>query len=159
MTNLIKSFEQYQQVYKYSVEDPEGFWTEQANNFVWRKKWDKVVNWDFNDFNVEWFSGAQLNITENALDRHLATQGDKAAIIWEPNDPNDDGVTLTYKELHAKVCQMANVLKSYGVVKGDRVCLYMPMIPELAIATLACARLGAIHSIVFGGFSDRKSVV
>jgi acetyl-CoA synthetase len=153
MTNIIKSFEQYQDTYKHSVEDPEGFWAEQAENFVWRKKWDKVVDWDFNDYKVEWFSGAQLNITENALDRHLETQGDKAAIIWEPNDPNDEGQTITYRELHTKVCQFANVLKSYGVVKGDRVCLYMPMIPELAIATLACARIGAIHSIIFGGFS------
>jgi acetyl-CoA synthetase len=153
MSNIITSFGQYEETYKHSVEDPEGFWAQQAENFVWRKKWDKVVDWDFNDYNAKWFAGGQLNITENALDRHLATQGDKPAIVWEPNDPNDPGQTLTYSELHAKVCQFANVLKKNGVLKGDRVCLYMPMVPELAIATLACARIGAIHSVVFGGFS------
>jgi acetyl-CoA synthetase len=151
--SIIKSFGQYQKTYKKSVEDPEGFWAEQAENFVWHKKWDKVVDWDFNDYYAKWFSGGQLNITENALDRHLEKNGDKPAIIWEPNDPNDPGQTLTYRQLHAKVCQFANVLKNNGVQTGDRVCLYMPMIPELAIATLACARIGAIHSVVFGGFS------
>lgn len=151
--SIIKSFGQYQKTYKRSVEDPEGFWAEQADKFVWHKKWDKVVDWDFNDYYAKWFSGGQLNITENALDRHLEKNGDKPAIIWEPNDPNDPGQTLTYRQLHAKVCQFANVLKNNGVQTGDRVCLYMPMIPELAIATLACARIGAIHSVVFGGFS------
>ncbi|MBL7818167.1 MAG: acetate--CoA ligase [Saprospiraceae bacterium] len=153
MSNIIKSFGQYKKTYKRSVDDPEGFWAEQAERFVWRKKWDKVVDWDFHDYYAKWFSGGQVNITENALDRYLEKQGDKAAIIWEPNDPNDTGQTLTYRQLHAKVCQFANVLKNNGIEKGDRVCLYMPMIPELAIATLACARIGAIHSVVFGGFS------
>ncbi len=153
MSYIIKSFAQYKKTYKRSVKDPEGFWAEHAESFTWRKKWDKVVDWDFKDYHVEWFVGGKLNITENALDRHLASQPNKAAIIWEPNDPNDAGKTLTYKELHTQVCQFANVLKNNGVQKGDRVCLYMPMVPELAIATLACARIGAIHSVVFGGFS------
>jgi acetyl-CoA synthetase len=153
MSSLIKSFDQYTQEYAHSVANPEDFWAEKASHFTWKKKWSKVLEWDFVNHDVKWFSGGQLNITENCLDRHLATQPDKPAIIWEPNDPNDEGKTLTYKELHEQVCQFANVLKSHGVVKGDRVCLYMPMVPELAIATLACARVGAIHSVVFGGFS------
>jgi acetyl-CoA synthetase len=156
MTTIIKSFSQYKKEYARSVNDPEGFWAEQANNFVWKKKWDKTLEWDFVKHDIKWFIGGKLNITENALDRHLETQPDKPAIIWEPNDPNDAGQTLTYAQLHAKVCQFANVLKNNGVVKGDRVCLYMPMVPELAIATLACARIGAIHSIVFGGFSAQS---
>jgi acetyl-CoA synthetase len=156
MGHIIKSFSQYKKIYKYSVENPEAFWAEYAEQFDWHQKWKKVVEWDFKDYNAKWFIGGQLNITENALDRYLLTQGDKAAIIWEPNDPNDPGQTITYKQLHAKVCQFANVLKNNGVKKGDRVCLYMPMIPELAIATLACARIGAIHSIVFGGFSAQS---
>lgn len=156
MSNLIKSFNQYKKEYARSVKDPEAFWAEHAEQFTWRKKWDKVLEWDFVSHDIKWFLNGKLNITENALDRHLETQGDKAAIIWEPNDPNDAGQTLTYRELHAKVCQFANVLKRNGVVKGDRVCLYMPMVPELAIATLACARIGAIHSIVFGGFSAQS---
>jgi acetyl-CoA synthetase len=156
MTTIIKSFNQYKKEYARSVKNPEAFWAEQAEQFTWRKKWDKVLEWDFVGHDVQWFINGKLNITENALDRHLATQPDKPAIIWEPNDPNDAGQTLTYRELHAKVCQFANVLKSHGVVKGDRVCLYMPMVPELAIATLACARIGAIHSIVFGGFSAQS---
>jgi acetyl-CoA synthetase len=151
--NLIKSFDQYKEQYAHSVANPEDFWAEKASQFTWKKKWDKVLEWDFVDYQTKWFLGGQLNITENCLDRHLVTQPDKPAIIWEPNDPNDAGKTLTYKELHEQVCQFANVLKSHGVVKGDRVCLYMPMVPELAIATLACARVGAIHSVVFGGFS------
>jgi acetyl-CoA synthetase len=153
MSSLIKSFDQYKQEYAHSVAHPEDFWAEKASHFTWKKKWEKVLDWDFVNHDVKWFLGGQLNITENCLDRHLATQPDKPAIIWEPNDPNDAGKTLTYKELHEQVCQFANVLKSHGVVKGDRVCLYMPMVPELAIATLACARVGAIHSVVFGGFS------
>ena len=156
MSYIIKSKAQYDKTYKRSVKDPEGFWAEHAERFTWRKKWDKVLEWDFVKHDVKWFQGGKLNITENALDRHLATQGDKKAIIYEPNDPNEVGYTLTYTELYAKVCQFANVLKSKGVMKGDRVCLYMPMIPELAIATLACARIGAIHSVVFGGFSAQS---
>ncbi len=153
MTKLIKSFEQYKKEYALSVKNPEKFWADYAKKFVWNKPWDKVLEWNFTTGITKWFLKAQCNITENALDRHVATQPDKPAIIWEPNDPNDFGKTLTYKELYTEVCKFANVLKKNGVVAGDRVCLYMPMVPELAIATLACARLGAIHSIVFGGFS------
>lgn len=153
MSYIIKTIEQYRTDYARSVKNPEDFWADHAARFTWRKKWDKVLEWDFVKHDVQWFINGKLNITENALDRHLQTQPDKAAIIWEPNDPNDEGLTLTYRELYEKVCQFANVLKAQGVVKGDRVCLYMPMIPELAIATLACARIGAIHSVVFGGFS------
>lgn len=153
MSNVIKSFSQYKKEYARSTKDPEGFWAEQAEQFIWKKKWDKVLDWDFVSHDVKWFAGGTTNITENALDRHLEKNGDKPAIVWEPNDPNDSGITLTYKQLHSKVCQFANVLKNNGVVKGDRVCIYMPMLPELAIAVLACARIGAIHSVVFGGFS------
>jgi acetyl-CoA synthetase len=156
MSYIIKSFAQYKKTYNKSVKDPEGFWAEHAERFIWRKKWGKVVDWDFNDYKAQWFVGGKLNITENALDRHAATQPNKTAIIWEPNDPNDAGLSLTYKELLDKVCQFANVLKNNGIEKGDRVCIYMPMVPELAIAVLACARLGAIHSVVFGGFSAQS---
>lgn len=152
----IKSLEEYQSVYKYSVEDPEGFWAGVAGHFNWHRKWDKVLDWNFEEPQVKWFSGAQLNITENCLDRHLAERGDQPAIIWEPNDPGEDYRILSYKELHVKVCQFANVLKNNGIKKGDRVCIYMPMVPELAIAVLACARIGAIHSVIFGGFSAQS---
>ena len=152
----IKSLEEYQSVYKQSVEDPEGFWAGVADHFTWRRKWDKVLDWNFKGPDVKWFSGAQLNITENCLDRHLAERGDQPAIIWEPNDPEEDYRVLSYKELHFKVCQFANVLKNNGIKKGDRICIYMPMVPELAIAVLACARIGAIHSVVFGGFSAQS---
>lgn len=151
----INSFEEYQNAYQQSVSDPEGFWSGVAEKFQWRKKWDKVLEWDFQKPDVKWFIGGKLNITENCLDRHLKTRGNKTALIWEPNDPKDKARSFTYKELHAEVCRFANVLKRNGVVKGDRVCLYMPMIPELAFATLACARIGAIHSVVFAGFSAR----
>jgi acetyl-CoA synthetase len=152
----VSSFEEYQSAYKKSVEDPEGFWAGIAENFVWRRKWDKVLDWNFSDPKIQWFSGGKLNITENCLDRHLAKRGNQPAIIWEPNDPGEHHRVLTYKDLHYKVCQFANVLKSNGVKKGDRVCIYMGMIPELAIAVLACARIGAIHSVVFGGFSAQS---
>jgi len=152
----IKSLEEYQSVYKQSVEDPEGFWAGVASHFSWHRKWDKVLDWNFEGPDVKWFSGAQLNITENCLDRHLAERGDQPAIIWEPNDPSEDYRILSYKELHFKVCQFANVLKNNGIRKGDRICIYMPMVPELAIAVLACARIGAIHSVVFGGFSAQS---
>jgi len=152
----ITSFEQYQQVYKQSVEQPEQFWEGIANNFLWKKKWDKVLEWNFKEPNVKWFQGAKLNITENCLDRHLDILGDKTAIIWEPNDPNEANRILTYSQLHAEVCKFANVLKNNGAKKGDRICIYMPMVPELAIAVLACARIGAIHSVVFGGFSAQS---
>ncbi|MBW4891204.1 acetate--CoA ligase [Mucilaginibacter sp. HMF5004] len=156
MNLKISSFAEYEQVYKQSVEQPEEFWAAIADNFQWKKKWDKVLDWNFTEPNVKWFDGAKLNITENCLDRHLDTLGDKPAIIWEPNDPNEDHRVLSYKQLHAKVCQFANVLKNNGVKKGDRICIYMPMLPELAIALLACARVGAIHSVVFGGFSAQS---
>ena len=150
------TFEEYQAAYDKSVSDPEAFWGEIAGNFQWRKPWDKVLEWDFEEPKVEWFKGAKLNITENALDRHLAERGDQAALIWEPNEPGDPAVTITYSQLHRRVCRFANVMKKYGVKKGDRVCIYLPMVPELAIAVLACARIGAIHSVVFGGFSARS---
>ena len=149
----ISSFEEYKQVYQRSIEDPEGFWEDVANHFQWRKKWDSVLEWNFDEPKVEWFKGAKLNITENALDRHLATRADKVALIWEPNDPNDATLKLTYKELYEQVCQFSNVLRQQGINKGDRICLYMPMVPELLIAVLACARVGAIHSVIFAGFS------
>jgi acetyl-CoA synthetase len=152
----IKTFEEYEQTYKLSVEQPEQFWAGIADNFLWKKKWDKVLSWDFSEPNVKWFEGAKLNITENCLDRHLEENGDKPAIIWEPNDPERDSITLTYKILHMQVCRFANVLKKNGVKKGDRVCIYMPMVPELAVAVLACARIGAVHSVIFGGFSAKS---
>lgn len=151
----IDSLEDYNKQYKKSVENPEEFWGEIAENFLWKKKWNTVVEWDFNTPKVEWFKGAKLNITENCLDRHLETKGNKTAIIWEPNNPNDNIIKLSYFELHQKVCEFANVLKNNGAKKGDRVCLYMPMVPELTIAVLACARIGAIHSVVFAGFSAK----
>ncbi len=152
----IKSFEEYQEVYKKSIEDPENFWAEIAENFEWRKKWDKVLEWNFTDPSVKWFQGGKLNITESCLDKWAKIQPDVPALIWEPNDPNEKSKTITYKELLKKVIEFANVLKENGVNKGDRICIYMPMIPELAIAMLACARIGAIHNIVFGGFSAKS---
>ncbi len=152
----IHNFEEYQAAYQESVKSPAKFWAGIARNFTWRKKWKKTLEWNFTEPNVKWFIGGKLNITENCLDRHLKTKGDQAAIIWEPNDPNDEAITLTYKQLHTRVCRFANVLKRNGIQKGDRVCIYMPMIPELAIAVLACARVGAIHSVVFGGFSAQS---
>ncbi|MBN4047353.1 AMP-binding protein, partial [bacterium AH-315-P13] len=150
----IKHLEEYFQVYRKSVREPENFWEEIAEeHFMWRKKWDTVLSWDFSKPEVKWFEGAKLNITENCIDRHLATRGNKTAILFEPNDPNEDAEHITYKQLHERVNQFANVLKSQGVKKGDRVCIYLPMIPELAISLLACARIGAIHSVVFAGFS------
>lgn len=150
----IKHLEEYFQVYRKSVSNPEGFWEEIAEeHFVWRKKWDKVLEWDFTKPEIKWFEGAKLNITENCLDRHLPTRGNKTAILFEPNDPKEEAQHITYHELHERVCRMANVLLDNGVKKGDRVCIYLPMIPELAVSLLACARIGAIHSVVFAGFS------
>ncbi|MEA1785062.1 acetate--CoA ligase [Arenibacter sp. GZD96] len=150
----IKHLEEYYQVYRKSVRNPEAFWEEIAEeHFLWRKKWDKVLHWDFSKPEVKWFDGAKLNITENCLDRHLATREDKTAILFEPNDPAEKSLPITYGELHQRVCKMANVLKDHGVQKGDRVCVYLPMIPELVVTILACARIGAIHSVVFAGFS------
>jgi acetyl-CoA synthetase len=152
----IKSFEEYNEVYKKSVNEPEDFWAGIAENFSWRKKWDKVLEWNFTDPSVKWFIGGKLNITENCLDRWAKVQPDVPALIWEPNDPKEKSQTITYKELLEKVIEFAHVLKENGVQKGDRICIYMPMIPELAIAMLACARIGAIHNIVFGGFSAKS---
>jgi acetyl-CoA synthetase len=148
--------DQYEMAYRVSVTRPEEFWASVAEHFHWRKKWDKVLEWNFKEPNVKWFQGAKLNITENCLDRHLADKADQPAIIWEPNDPSEHTRVLTYKKLHEKVCQFAQVLKNNGVKRGDRVCIYMGMIPELAIAVLSCARIGAIHSVVFGGFSAQS---
>jgi acetyl-CoA synthetase len=152
----ITSYEQYQAQYAESIAKPSEFWARVAEHFVWQKKWDSVLNWNFAEPKIEWFRGGKMNVTENCLDRHLATKPDTAAIIWEPNDPEANHRVLTYRELHHKVMQFANVLKNNGVQKGDRVCIYMGMIPELVIAILACARLGAIHSVVFGGFSAQS---
>lgn len=152
----ITSLEQYHRDYKRSVEDPEGFWADIASHFLWRKKWDNVLSWNFKQPDVKWFAGGKLNITENCLDRHVANLGDAPAIIWEPNNPEELTRTLTYSELLFKVKQFSHVLKINGVKKGDRVCIYMGMVPELAIAVLACARIGAIHSVVFGGFSAQS---
>ena len=152
----ITSLEQYHADYKKSVDEPEAFWGSIAENFLWRKKWDKVLEWNFTEPKVEWFKGAKLNITENCIDRHLATMGDKPAIIWEPNNPEDRVRIVTYDRLHKRVCQFAQVLVNNGVKKGDRVCIYMGMVPELAYAVLGCARVGAIHSVIFGGFSAQS---
>ncbi|MGK0286364.1 MAG: acetyl-CoA synthetase, partial [Salibacteraceae bacterium] len=150
----IKHLEEYYKVYRKSVREPENFWEEIAEeHFVWRKRWNKVLTWDFKTPEVKWYEGAKLNITENCIDRHLFTRGDKTAILFEPNDPKEPAEHITYNQLHARVNQFANVLKDKGVGKGDRVCIYLPMIPELAISVLACARIGAIHSVVFAGFS------
>ena len=151
----IDSPEKYSQLYKESVNEPEVFWSELAsNNFLWEAKWSKVLDWDFRKAKVSWFKDAKLNITINCLDRHVKNHPDKTAIIFEPNNPNEEHKSYTYSELLAEVCKMANVLKSMGVKKGDRVCIYLPMIPELAFSVLACARIGAIHSVVFAGFSS-----
>ncbi|WP_396634909.1 acetate--CoA ligase [Maribacter sp. R86514] len=151
----IKHLEEYYQVYRKSVRNPEAFWEEIAEeHFVWRKRWDNVLTWDFKKPEIKWFEGAKLNITENCLDRHLPTRGEKTAIIFEPNNPEEEAQHITYRELHERVCRMANVLLDHGVKKGDRVCIYLPMIPELSVALLACARIGAIHSVVFAGFSS-----
>jgi len=152
----IQSFEEYQAAYKKSVEDPEAFWSDIAGHFHWRKKWDKVLDWNFKEPSVKWFQGAKLNITENCIDRHLEKLGDKPAIIWEPNNPEDRVRVVTYNRLHKRVCQFAQVLTNLGVKKGDRVCIYMGMVPELAYAVLGCARIGAIHSVIFGGFSAQS---
>ena len=152
---FIKSLEEYFQVYRNSVRNPTTFWEEIAEeHFVWRKRWDNVLSWDFNKPEVKWFKGAQLNITENCIDRHLHTRGDKTAILFEPNNPDEPAQHITYKALSKRVNKFANVLKSKGVKKGDRICIYLPMIPELAVSVLACARIGAIHSVVFAGFSS-----
>lgn len=156
MSFQIKTFEEYQDAYKKSVENPEEFWGEVADNFFWKRKWTNVLNWNFKEPDIRWFEGGKLNITENCLDRHIYKNGDTPAIIWEPNDPTEAHRILTYKQLLNKVEQFANVLKNNNIKKGDRVCIYLPMVPELVIAVLACARIGAIHSVVFGGFSAQS---
>jgi acetyl-CoA synthetase len=152
----IRNRADYDAAYKASVEAPEQFWGAVAESFLWKKKWDKVLSWNFREPSIRWFEGGKLNITENCLDRHLPALANTPAIIWEPNDPEEHHRVLTYGDLHAKTIQFANVLKNNGVRKGDRVCIYMGMVPELAIAVLACARIGAIHSVIFGGFSAQS---
>ena len=153
MTTQISNLQEYKSLYQRSVSDPEGFWKEQAETFNWHKPFDKVLEWNLDGPEVKWFLNGKLNITENCLDRHIESRGDQVALLWEPNNPEGETASYTYKELLAAVCQCANGLKSKGVKKGDRVVFYMPMVPELAIAVLACARLGAVHSVVFAGFS------
>jgi len=152
----MKTLDDYKNAYKASIENPEQFWAEQAGKFVWKKKWEKVLDWEFKGPNVRWFDGGQLNITENCLDRHIDARGDKTALIWVANEPETPNKNYTYKELYLKVNKFANALKAQGIKKGDRVVFYMPMIPELMIGMLACARIGAIHSIVFAGFSAQS---
>ena len=145
--------EMYEAMYKRSIEDPDGFWADQANEFLdWMKPWGKVQEFDFTKGDIRWFEGGKLNVSYNCLDRHLETRGDQVALLWEADNPEVDK-KVTYRELYEDVCKFSNVLKSRGVKKGDRVCIYMPMITEAAVAMLACTRIGAVHSIVFGGFS------
>jgi acetyl-CoA synthetase len=153
MNTTLSSFDAYTEQYQKSIDNPEDFWSNIAADFKWRKKWDKVLEWDFHKAEVKWFIGGKLNITENCIDRHLPARANQTAIIWEPNDPKDEAKHITYKELHEQVSKVGNMLRAQGVKKGDRVCIYMPMIPELAYAVLACARIGAVHSVVFAGFS------
>ena len=156
MEMKISTFEEYKIEYQKSITDPKKFWEEKAHNFSWRKKWKNVLSWDFTKPEIKWFEGGKLNITENCLDRHLEKRGNQTAIKWIANNPKEETINLSYRELHKQVCKFANVLKKNGALKGDRICLYMPMVPELAIAVLACARIGAIHSVVFAGFSARS---
>ena len=151
---LPKNLDEYHKLYKQSLENPESFWTDVAESFNWNKKWSKVVDFDFYKPSFEWFKDAKLNITENCLDRHVENHPEKTAIIFEPNDSNQKAEHISYKELHKRVCLFSNVLKNNNIKKGDRVCIYLPMVPELAIAVLACARVGAVHSVVFAGFSS-----
>lgn len=156
MHTRIRTFQEYEAAYQKSVEQPEQFWADLASNFSWHKPWDKVLEWNFKEPSVKWFMGGQLNITENCLDRHLQERGDKIAIIWESNNPDEASQHISYRDLHQQVCRFANVLRNNGINKGDRVCIYLPMIPELAVAVLACARIGAVHSVVFAGFSSKS---
>lgn len=150
------SLKKYQEEYEQSILTPIDFWDHQAQHFVWRRKWDKVLNYDFHKPEVQWFIGGKLNITENCIDRHLPSRAHQTAILWESNDPGEPSRRITYQELAKEVNRVANMLKTHGVVKGDRVCIYMPMVPETAFAILACARIGAVHSVVFAGFSARS---
>ncbi len=156
MNSRIRNLEDYHTAYQESVENPEKFWANIADEFSWKKPWSKVLSWNFDAFDVKWFEGGQLNISENCLDRHLIERGNQVAILWEPNDPKQPSKKITYRQLHEEVCKTANMLKKLGAEKGDRICIYMPMVPEAAITMLACARIGAIHSIVFAGFSAQS---
>ena len=156
ITMKINSLKEYNNQKEKFTQNPEKFWEKKANSFVWKKKWSEVLDWNFKDAKIKWFSGGKLNITENCLDRHLKKRGNQIAIKWIANNPNEKSIDLTYKELHKQVCKFSNVLKKHGISKGDRVCLYMPMVVELSIAVLACARVGAIHSVVFAGFSAKS---
>ena len=150
----ITSLSDYFKKYEQSEKDPEKFWSEVADNFIWKKKWDKLLDWNFESVDIKWFKNAKLNITENIFERNLKDRGDKTAIIWEPNDPTESSIHLTYNELYEETCKFSNALRDKGIKKGDRVIIYMPMVPEAAIAMLACARVGAVHSVVFAGFSS-----
>lgn len=156
MSFKISSIKEYEVEYENSINKPEEFWAEKAEHFTWRKKCNSVLDWNFNEPNIKWFSGAKLNITENCLDRHLAKLGNETAILWEANNPSEASRKISYNQLFEDVCRFANVLKNNGAKKGDRICIYMPMVPELVVAVLACARIGAIHSVVFGGFSAQS---
>lgn len=156
MINKIQTLSGYSHEYSKSIQDPEHFWSRVADSFYWQQRWDKVVDWNFEEPDVKWFLNAKLNITENILERHLFLLGDKPAIIWEPNEPDEENRILTYHELFEQVCQFANAMKNQGIKKGDRVIIYMPMVPEAAVAMLACARIGAVHSVVFAGFSSKS---
>lgn len=156
MIKPIKTYEDYLEVYKFSVEYPEQFWTQVAESYSWKEKWNTVLEWNFKEPRVEWFKGGKLNISYNCIDRHLAEHADKTALIWEPNDPAEQVRNVSYRELHEQVCRLANVLKANGVKKGDRICIYMPMVPEAVVAMQACVRVGAIHSVVFAGFSAQS---
>ena len=150
----IDNFEQYFKHYNKSIREPRKFWGKIAEeNFTWYQQWDKVVDFNMENADIKWFTEAKVNIVKNCIDRHLAKRGEKTAIIFEPNDPNEPALHITYNELYERVGKMANVLREQGIKKGDRVCIYLPMIPELAVSVLACARIGAIHSVVFAGFS------
>jgi len=153
MTYQIKSFKDYQKTYNESIKNPEKFWAKQAKTFTWMKPWKKVLKAEMKTPEIKWFVDGKMNITVNCLDRHLEKRGNETALIWEPNDPSQAYKTYTYQELYHEVCRCANMLKANGIKKGDRVCFYMPMVAELTIAVLACARIGAIHSVVFAGFS------
>ena len=155
MGKKITPFEEYKIEYAKSIQNPVEFWEEKAEKFTWKKKWENVLSWDFSKPEIKWFEGGKLNITENCLDRHLAERSNQTAIKWIANNPDEQSRSLSYKELYTEVCKFANVLKNNGAKKGDRICLYMPMVPELAIAVLAWSRIGAIHSVVFAGFSAK----
>jgi acetyl-CoA synthetase len=156
MIKKVNNLAEYQAEYQNSVDNPVGFWEAKAEEFTWHKKWDEVLSGNLTDLNVKWFAGGKLNISENCLDRHLANKAEQIAIIWEPNDPNEEARKISYKDLHEQVCQFANLLKNNNIQKGDRVCIYMPAVPEGMVAMLACARIGAVHSVVFAGFSAKS---